>query len=141
MSDRNDLFAKSLRKKLTSIETMIQEVKSDLEDAKAHESHVILSKMKSVRQHFDAAKHDVKAAETDVASWLKAKEAAGASVIKGWKDAHESRKLEHHAVTAEGNAIAQTLLAEAAIVGAVIAAYEAIDARSSADEARQTKAA
>jgi hypothetical protein len=64
--------------------------------------------------------------------WLKAKEAAGAAMVQGWKDKRETRKLEHHAESAEANAEAGIAMAEVAIASAVIALYEAIDARQAA---------
>lgn len=63
---------------------------------------------------------------------MKAKEASGAAVIQGWKDRHEDRKMVHHAERAEDNAAASICLAESAIADAVLASYEALDARLAA---------
>lgn len=132
MSDRIDHFSESLRQKLTAIESMLEEAKSDLTHAGTNSAKDVRSKLQSVRHRLTAAKSDVAGAESRMTTWLKAKESSGAAVIQGWKDKHETRKLEHHAESAEASAEAGIELAEVAIVNAVIAMYEAIDARQAA---------
>lgn len=138
MSERIDQFADSLGERLTTIEKMIDEAKIGLEEAKDTDSDKLHSNSPSVRHKFEAAKNVVKAAESSVTQWLKAKEALGTSVVHGWKDERESRKLEHQAASAEDDAEAGIYLAEAAIVNAVVATYEAIDARRAAEQPEAT---
>jgi hypothetical protein len=133
MSERIDQFADSLAQRLNTIEKMIDEAKIGLEEATGTDSNELPSNSQSVRHKFEAAKHVAKCAESNMTKWLKAKDASGTSVVQGWKDECESRKLEHQAASAEINAEAGIYLAEAAIVNAMIATYEAIDARRAAE--------
>jgi hypothetical protein len=138
MSERIDQFADSLGERLTTIEKMIDEAKIGLKEAKDTDSDELHSHSQSVRHKFEAAKHVAKTAESTVTRWLKAKDTSGTSVVHGWKDESESRKLELQAVSAEDNAEAGIYLAEAAIVNAVVATYEAIDAQRAAETPEAT---
>ena len=61
--------------------------------------------------------------------WFAAKQVSDASVVQGLDDECESRQLARQAASAEDDAEAGVSLAEAAIVNAVNATYEAIDAQ------------
>jgi len=134
MSERVDHFAESLRQRLTTIGQMIDEAKFGLTEAKASDGSELRPDAESVRQKFETAKHEVTATESRMTTWLKAREMSGTAVVEGWKDECETRKLEHHAASAEDNAEAGIYLAEAAFVKAVVASYEAIDARRAAEQ-------
>ncbi|MBC8026107.1 MAG: hypothetical protein H7Y89_08960 [Steroidobacteraceae bacterium] len=111
---------------------MIDESKVGLEEAKDTDSSELHSDSQSVRHKFEAAKHVAETAESSVTKWLNAKKESHVSVVQGWNGECESRKLEHQATSAEDDAEAGIYLAEASIVRAVVATYEAIDARRAA---------
>lgn len=133
MSERIDQIADSLGQRLTTIERMIDEAKIGLKEAKGADNNELHSESQSVRQRFELAKLVARSAESSMTRWLEAKEVSATSVVQGWKDECESRKFERQAASAEDNAEAGICLAEAAIVNAVIATFEAIDARRAAE--------
>lgn len=134
MSERIDQFADALGQRLTTIETMIDEARIGLNEAKSTDRSELQANSRSVRHKFEAAKLLAKTTETRMTQWLKAKESSDNSVVRGWNDECESRKLEHRAATAQDTAEAGISLAEAAIVRAVVATYEAIDAQRAAEQ-------
>jgi hypothetical protein len=134
MSERIDQFADGLGDRLANIETMIDAAKIGLKEAKVTDRNDLDSSSHSVRRKFEAARHVAKTAEASVTEWVKAKEASHASVVQGSTDECESCQLERQAASAEDDAEAGISLAEAAIVNAVNATYEAIDAQRAAEQ-------
>ena len=116
------------------MEKMIDEAKIGLEEAKGEDSDELRSNSQSVRHKFEQAKLIAWSAEFSMTKWIKAKEASGASVVHGWMDESDSLKRERHASSAEDDAEAVISLAEAAVVNAVVATYEAIDAQRAAEQ-------
>ena len=133
MSERIDQFADGLGERLSKIETMIDAAKIGLREAKVRDWNDLDSTSHWVRHQFEAAKHVAKTAEASVTGWVKAKEASHASVVQGSGDESASSQLERQAASAEDDAEAGLSLAEVAIVNAVNASYEAIDAQRAAE--------
>ena len=129
MSERTDQFADGLERRLTTIEIIIEEAKVGLKEAKRTDREDHNSTSYSVRQKFEAAKQVAKITESSVTKWFAAKQVSDASVVQGLDDECENRQLARQAASAEDVAEAGVSLAGAAIVNAVNATYEAIDAQ------------
>jgi hypothetical protein len=129
-----DRFSESLQATLTKMDQQLDSVKSDLVAMRQHDKAAIQARLQAVRLSIEDGKLQAQAAEGKLKGWLRAKEEAGVAVIQGWKDKREQSKLEHHAERAEGNAEGAICLAEAAMTNAILATYEALDARMSADD-------
>jgi acyl-CoA reductase-like NAD-dependent aldehyde dehydrogenase len=129
MSAKIDQFTESLRLKLTKWESQINGLKADIETVERDGEATIESMLKAARLSVESQGEAVKAAGAKAKNWLKAKEEASVAVVQGWKDKHEQHKLEHRAERAEDSAGAAIYLAEAAITEAIVAIYEAMEAR------------
>ncbi len=139
MESKVDQFTESLKSKLSKIEGQLGAIKSEIQVGEKNDKAAIKAKLKAAKLNVKSMTKSVKAAETKTKSWLKAKEKSGESVIKSWKNKFEKAKLDHHAKSAEENAEAAISLADAKIADAVFAAYEAIDARMTANESTNPK--
>lgn len=132
-------FRESLTTKLSKIEDRLESLKSDFQIGQFEDKEAIKAKLKAAKLNVKSMSKTVRAAESKAKNWLKAKEKSGESTIKGWKVKFENAKLDRHAKSAEENADAAISLAEAKVTDAILAAYEAIDARISANESSATK--
>lgn len=139
MSVLANQFADSLRIKLVKMGGQIDGIKADVKLGKSEDHASIENKLKMAKLGVKTMGKDLKSAETKMQNWLKAKEKSGVSVIRGWVSLFDKNKLDRHAKTAEENAVAAISLAEGKIAEAVLATYEAIDARMTADETPEAK--
>ncbi len=137
MNTTVDQLRETLRTQMTKMGSQLEEIKSDIKKSEKADKLAIQAKLKAAKLGVKSMAKDVRAAETKAGKWIKAKEKSGALVIKGWKNKFEQAKLDRHANRAEDNALAAVSLAEAKITNAVLAAYEAIDARMEADEVNE----
>lgn len=134
MNTTVDQLRESLRTKMTKIEGQLGEIKSEIKMSAKEDKAAIQSKLKAAKMGVQSMSKNMKAAETKAGRWIKAKEKSGSSVIQGWKNKFEKTKLDRHANSAADNALAAVSIAEAKIANAVLATYEAIDARMAVDE-------
>ena len=133
MSTGVEQFSESLRNKLTQMETQLAGIKADFKAGQKEDLATTQTKLKAARANVQTFAKDVKSAEVKAQIWVAAKEKAGEAMIQGWKTKFDKAKLEHHAKSAEENAVATIALAEAKMGEAVLATYEAMDARWTAD--------
>ncbi len=103
MSDNVDGFAETLRLRLTRVETLLQGLKTELQESAGAQGAALQSKLEAARATARDAARDIRTAQSKAKSWVEARESAGAAVIQGWKDGHEDRKLAQHAERAGGD--------------------------------------
>lgn len=134
MSDRINQFTESLRLNLTALEDQLTAVKGDLAASRQEDAAIVRSKLEAARKSLEFRKAQATAAQDKAQAWLKAKEEVGAATLRGWKEKHEKNKLERHAERAEDNAVSAVFFAELAMADAVIAVFEAVEARLNAED-------
>lgn len=109
-------------------------MKADFQAGHRQSEDSIQTKLDGAKVELLATKKDMRAEEAKSQNWLEAQMSSGENVIKGWKDKHETDKLKEHLEKAEQNAEAAISLAETAVAHTVVATYEAINDRMSAEK-------
>ena len=134
MSDQIDKIAESLRVNLTRIADQLHGASRDLSVEARKDCKTMDAKLQAARQGLVSAKSAMRGAEEKAQSWIRAQQQAGTTGMENWKAKLDRFQMSRHAELAADNAASASLLAEAAVFNAVVAAYEAVGARRAADE-------
>jgi len=140
MNDKVDQFTESLRQRISKKESQLEGVRFDIRADMANDKKDIQLKLKSAGLLVHKIQKDIKIEDGENPKVLKAHEKVGTAVAQGWKTEIKKTKLDNHAMRAEDNAEAAISIAEAKVAEAVLATYEAIDARiASVESGRSVK--
>ena len=134
MNERIDQFTESMRQRISKMERQLETVKSDIHADMTNDKRDLQSKLKIAGLLVHKIRKDIKVADSGNPKVLKAHEKNGTAIAQGWKTEIKKAKLDSHASRAEDNAESAITIAEAKVAEAILATYEAIDARISSIE-------
>jgi hypothetical protein len=136
MGKRIDQFSEDLRLKLTNVDSGLSSLKAKIDGRAEHAEQAVRSHLDSVRRRADQSRAKVAAAQAEIVTWAKDREAATGDKIAEWKAKRETAKLQDRADKAERHASATAEVAAAAVDDAEAAALEGWLARQDAKAAQ-----
>lgn len=139
MNDRTDQFTDTPRLRLSSMESQLEGVRSDINANMSNDKKDLESKLKAAGLLVHKIKEERNVESNENPKVLKVHEKLGTAVAQGWKTEVKKAKLDDHAARADNNAEAGISIAEAKVADAVLATYQAIEAVSPPSKAVETK--
>ena len=133
MSNRIENFTNSIKKRLANMESQLGSVSSDIHADMHNDPKDLQSKLADARKNLKSIDRHMTVSNAESPKRIKAREANGNATIQGWKAEVKKTKLDDHAARFEDKAQEAISIAEAKVADAVLATYEAIEARISSN--------
>jgi uncharacterized protein (DUF342 family) len=141
MSERIDKICEKLRRKLTSLDKNMQQLKAAIDSKAQTAEQEVRTRLDAVKNRIAQDRTKLETAQADMKKRVEDFKLASNEKIAEWKAKREKAKLRSRSDNADGYAVAATVVALAAVDAAEQAALEAWLARKDAETADETKAA